>query len=262
MYQGFNLVFRKEDLQNYAHYESVGNEIYRDLKQSVLTFIQSFKKQDGHLDGTKMQSNWFPPIKADVFLSHSHIDESLAIALAGYLYEEFGLRTFIDSCLWSNYKSLLKMLDEEYSFQPEQNTYDYELSIYTASHAHLMLQTALANQIDTTECVIFLNTPNSIKPNEVVHQTVSPWIYNEISMTRLIRRRSREEHHSTVCFSQEALNEGVQQIKIDYNVSLDHLTDIDVNAFIKMEGQQRIHQLMNLNYNGLDNLYLYTQSMD
>lgn len=47
-----------------------------------------------------MQVSWFPQIKADVFISHSHSDEKLAIIFAGWLYNAFGLTAFIDSCVW------------------------------------------------------------------------------------------------------------------------------------------------------------------
>ena len=64
-----------------------------------------------------MQANWFPQIKADIFISHSHKDKGLALALAGWLEETFGLTAFIDSCVWGYANKLLKMIDDEYCYQ-------------------------------------------------------------------------------------------------------------------------------------------------
>ena len=64
-----------------------------------------------------MQANWFPQIKADIFISHSHKDEDLALALAGWLKVSFGLTAFIDSCVWGYANDLLKMIDYKYCYQ-------------------------------------------------------------------------------------------------------------------------------------------------
>ena len=48
--------------------------------------------------------------------------------------------------------------------------------------------------IDSCECIIFLNTPNSVKPREVIDKLVSPWIYSEIGVTKLITKKSINEH--------------------------------------------------------------------
>ncbi len=44
--------------------------------------------------------NWFPSIKSDIFLSHSHKDEDTALKIAGYLKNNHKLEVFVDSeCL-------------------------------------------------------------------------------------------------------------------------------------------------------------------
>lgn len=42
----------------------------------------------------------------------------------------------------------------------------------------MMLNGALAKMINSTECLIFMNTPNSIKAQDVENEnkTASPWI--------------------------------------------------------------------------------------
>lgn len=38
---------------------------------------------DGIAVGTQIEKDWFPQMEADIFISHSHIDEELAKGLAG-----------------------------------------------------------------------------------------------------------------------------------------------------------------------------------
>lgn len=184
---------------------------------------------DGYLDGSKMQANWFPQIKADVFISHSHKDEELAHALAGWLKEAFGLTAFIDSCVWGYANDLLKMIDEKYCLNVEGNTYNYEKRNYSTSHVHMMLSVALTQMIDNTECLFFLNTPKSIIPDTIINQTESPWIYSEIAMSRLIRQKSLKEHRQvSLTESQRTFSKGgTITPRIRYDLPVDHLTDID-----------------------------------
>ena len=57
----------------------------------------------------------------------------------------------------------------------------------------MMLSTALTMMIDKVECVLFLNTPKSIDTTEVIDKTKSPWIYLEMAMMKLVRKRNRKE---------------------------------------------------------------------
>lgn len=58
------------------------------------------------IDGTQLQEEWFPSNFYDsqfqVFISHSHSDESEVKKLAGYLYEHYGLRSFTNKCVERN----------------------------------------------------------------------------------------------------------------------------------------------------------------
>ena len=176
-----------------------------------------------------MQANWFPQIKADIFISHSHKDINLAIALAGWLQETFGLTVFIDSCVWGYANKLLKMIDNEYCYQKETNTYNYQKRNYSTSHIHMMLSVALTQMIDNTECLFFLNTPNSITPNTIINQTESPWIYSEIAMSRLIRKKELKEYRDMVVTeSQNAFADG-GTINVRYDLPTEHLTEVDAD---------------------------------
>lgn len=183
---------------------------------------------NGKLDGSKMQQNWFPQIKADIFISHSHKDKDLAIALSEWLFKGFGLSTFIDSCIWGYHNDLLKIIDNEYCKNPEGNSYNYNKRNYSTSHVHMMLSTALSMMIDNTKCILFLNTPNSISSHSIISKTESPWIYSEIAMTKLVRKKHIREYRLqriTESFSSGGRLE--KGLDFEYVVDKEHLTKIN-----------------------------------
>lgn len=229
MYRGFNLLlennfFREGDFEAF---KKVGSKSLSSQQKSIEKTIYSFVRNDGSLDGSMMQANWFPQIEADIFISHSHKDEDLAHALAGWLKVSFGLTAFIDSCVWGCANELLKMIDNKYCYQIKTNTYNYQKRNRSTSHVHMMLSVALTQMIDNTECLFFLNTPNSITPDDtIIRQTESPWIYSEIAATRLIRKRSRKVYRlkrMVESFSES----GSPTLRIRHDIPVDHLTDID-----------------------------------
>ncbi|MVX37342.1 hypothetical protein GOQ24_16225, partial [Myroides sp. LoEW2-1] len=89
----------------------------------------------------------------------------------------------------------------------------------------MMLNTALMQMIDTCECIIFVNTPNSVKPNEVIAKIVSPWIYSEIGMTKLIRKKSKNEHRFKKLFE----NKNYSELDVTFNLDTDHLIKLSIN---------------------------------
>ena len=173
-------------------YECIGQEYYENKKKDIQNSLRKFIGLDGIIDGTKLQENWFPTKqKFDVFLSHSHNDEKLAICLAGFLKEKLDLDTFIDSCLWRYSNDLLKELDKKYCKYSDGVSYDYDKRNYSSSHVHMMLSIALSRMIDNCEAVFFLNSENSISLSEEID---SEWIYNELSMADIIQIREYEEY--------------------------------------------------------------------
>ena len=233
MYRGFNLSLVKLDFgKDYFRYYKIGKTSIKQSKESIEETIGSFVGVDGSLDGSKMQANWFPQIKADVFISHSHKDLKLAIALAGWLNETFGLTAFIDSCVWGYADDLIRLIDNKYC-RKGSRLYNYEKRNYSTSHVHTMLSVALTQMIDNTECLFFLNTPNSLTPNTIIEKTESPWIYSEIVMSRLIRENPPERMKSrSLNESQKPLAAERENIPISYDLSVDHLTAIDVKTLL------------------------------
>ena len=169
----------------------------KKMSSIISESIEKFVGVDGTVNAKAMMDDWFPQIEADVFISHSHADENLALSLSGWLEENFGLRPFVDSCVWKHAKNLIRILDNAYC-KTGDNLYSYEDSLVTASHVHMMLSTALTQMMDRCECVFFLRTENSTSskdPEEMVKgnnaSTYSPWLFHEISMMKFLRQREK-----------------------------------------------------------------------
>lgn len=250
MYRGFNLDLNCDNKFE-DKYFSKGKSIYISNKKQIEEKLKSFVTNDGAIDGSEMQSNWFPQVNAEVFISHSHKDEKKAIAFAGWLHDTFMITAFIDSCIWGYADDLLKIIDNDYCRNEGESTYNYKKRNYSTSHIHMMLFTALSMMIDRTECLFFLNTPSSILSSEVVSKTESPWIYSELAITQIIRKKipDRLKSQETKLF----LKSGVinEQLRIKYEASLKHLTDINVDNLRDWKNNKKSSN----SYLSLDELY-------
>jgi hypothetical protein len=220
MYRAFNI--------NGIHWDSLSSTsakaLYEENSSEILKSLDSFIK-NGIINGTQLTNHWFPKIKADVFISHSHSDKSSAIKFASWLKDRFDLNAFVDSCIWGHAEDLLRNIDNEFCLNPTRETYDYEKRNQSTSHVHMMLATALSEMIDTAECVFFLNTPNSITSEEAVTKTKSPWLSYELSAMRIIRRRKPQRILIEYNFSGEISK--AASLKIEYEAPLDELTLIE-----------------------------------
>lgn len=200
---------------------SLSNRYSKAVKENL-----TLKFKDGQvIDGSATQNEWFPSIKSDIFLSHSHKDIDRAKKLVGWIKNKFNLDVFIDYNLWGNVNDLLKEIDDEYCYNKVSKTYSYEKRNITTSHAHMMLINALTDMIDKTECLMFLETPNSVTIKKMLHETESPWIYNELFLSKVLRvnnniSRAKTARFSKALESKYSLNESFQ---IDYQTDTSHL---------------------------------------
>lgn len=252
MYRGFNLLLNNDVgfLGGFSDLKESDLDFLSEQRRQIERTLNSFRYPDGSLNGSKMKANWFPQIKANIFISHSHEDEQLAIALAGWLHEKFGLVSFIDSCIWGYANDLLEMIDYTYCYNPRIGKFYYDERNRSTSHVHMMLSVALTQMIDKTECLFFLNTPRSITPDTVIEQTVSPWIYSEIAMSRLVRRKSREAHRRLLLENVKSFAAG-RKLQVRYDLSTGHLARIDEIDLMEWEGSYQSDR----NIFSLDKLY-------
>lgn len=227
MYSGYRF--------NFDHYEKrfydIGMDLYSADKAIVENELSNFALSKNTLDGTAIMENWFPNIVADVFLSHSHADEKQVITLAGFLYEKFNLKTFIDSCVWGYSVELLREIDNRFCRNEFSNNYSYEKRNYSTSHVHMMLSISLMKMMDQTECLLFIDTPNSLNTKEIIDATNSPWIFAEIAMSQTLRRKPKEEHRQRLLKSVRESTENFSNIA--YRLDKLHLKEMTEDVFKK-----------------------------
>lgn len=252
MYRGFNLTIK--DFGNTELY-LLGNELKEMNINKIDQELSQYTDEKGMIVASRLTAKWFPQIKADIFLSHSHNDEKIAITLAGWLKKNFQLNAFVDSCIWGYADKLLRAIDKDFCYNKEKKTYSYSQRNKSTSHVHMMLSIALANMIDNTECIFFLNTPNSITPSDVLSATLSPWLYSEIAMSKLIRKKDISDHRLNKSRKLLEIFSKTAQLKVKYDVNLDHLEPIDNLILQKWKEQYT----KNSSYNALDDLYLILQ---
>lgn len=79
MFAGFNLKIDLSEMLDKDEYYLLGKSIDEKNKKSIEEDLEAFII-DGVIDGSSLQEEWFPQIKADIFISHSHKDLRLHIA--------------------------------------------------------------------------------------------------------------------------------------------------------------------------------------
>lgn len=180
-------------------------------KKRISKFLQEKipeKEQNGKkvLDGKKLEDSWFRPIKADFFISHKHEDEEQAMQLGAYLQSK-GKIVFIDSGIWGDIKTLQETIDKDYCSNKEKTFYYYGLRNKSTSYTHMLLANALLKTIVNCETFVFLNTPNSIKAENIItdiSETNSPWLYFEINVANaLLPEKAIIESHENFSYMPE-----------------------------------------------------------
>lgn len=232
MFAGFNVHIN--DKEKFEKFHAIGSGIYEEQLEIVSAGLEKYINPDGSLDETKIEDDWFPEVRAHVFLSHSHNDIDFVKSFAGWLNEKFGIISFIDSSVWGNSDDLLKSIDNKFCVSSRNDngaikTYGYKLRNKSTSNVHMILYTALMKMIDNTECLMFINTPSSLKWSDMISEkaaTQSPWIYGELLASKLIRNRSREVHRDLF---QKSFLEHVEESStpaFEYVFDAKHLADI------------------------------------
>ena len=255
MYAGFILELTSSDQSRLEERVQKNHLTFKEFLKTnsvvVETTLKKFILPDGSLDASKMREEWFPDISCEVFISHSHKDKDAAKLLASWLHEAYGIMSFIDSSVWGFCDDLLSEIDKKYCYSKESNSYNYKKRNISTAHIHMLLTSALTMMIDKTECLIFLNTPNSVNPGKSISSanqqtTYSPWIYGELSFSKLLRRRPLEEHRPK---PKMALEEALA-FTVKYPAPQDHLVEINLDELLVLSKSTN-----NDPYKILDHLY-------
>ena len=217
--------------ERFGALKNQGERSFEKFQHTINANLNRFKDSDGVLDGDKLTNEWFPEINADVFISHSYLDFDTALAVTGML-SNLGIKAFVDSCVWGYANDLLKAIDRKYCKNDAPNSYSYEKRNYSTSHVHMMLSVALVKMIYNMECLLFLDTPNSIYPKDDIpcddkEPTLSPWIFTEIEVSRLLDRRSLDDYRR----EQTLFSEGQETFRMGHKMNTSHIKEINAGKF-------------------------------
>ncbi|MDF2854548.1 MAG: hypothetical protein K0Q87_399 [Neobacillus sp.] len=251
MFTGFNLTidnsFFDRMPKSFNDYKIIGENHLSENKAHCEKQLEEYIVKENTIDGTALQNDWFPQIKTDIFISHSHIDEDLASALAGWINDTFNINCFIDSAVWGYSGKLLEKLNDIYSNKRKDShssygvVYDHESCNKVSQHVNMMLCVALQRMIDKSEAIFLLNTHNSVdifdNLNKCVNRTYSPWIYSEILCSEIVRKKSLLEYRDNVIQTIEFAQESVQNraFQATYEISLEHLNYITSDILLNWD---------------------------
>lgn len=224
MIESYNLSLTNEFLSNYVpkqlkyKFLEKQNRVIDDLDRITKTCV---------INANDLEELWFPNIECDIFISHSHKDVKLVNKLAMWIYDVFQLKSFIDATVWGHSEVLMKKINDTYS-KNNSGGYDYKKVINVANHVNMILMTAILKVIDSSKCVFFLNTPNSISPvkDSIEQATYSPWIYSEIMFTHIIDK-NRKFKGLDSSLSESLKHHDDIDLKMNFKLPTEHLVSIN-----------------------------------
>ena len=150
----------------------------KNIRQRLV--IDNFLTPNGELDAEKIENLYFPVLEADVFISHAHADEDIALGLQEMLWEKFGVSSFVDSLVWNSCDELLSEIDKRFSrSMSRSNCFDYKATRRSASRIYMILSAALIKTIQACDCMFFIQSENFMCGESYHKRTHSPWIYLE-----------------------------------------------------------------------------------
>lgn len=236
MYRAFELVVTEDVLQEapFRKCANAGKKITLSEEKNIEELLRDVL-YNGTIDGTALAERYFPILKRDVFLSYSHKDKELAYMLVGMLESFFGLTTFIDSTFWGNADILLKEIDNKYCLQCNSQSYSYIKRNFSTAHVHVMLMSAIMKAMDSAEIIIFLNTPRSVPDLELAingngydEYTLSPWIYEEILLTTMLKESELNRYRQRLTLDEEVLEHYAKRLNIKYKLPQNKLIQLSL----------------------------------
>lgn len=213
------------------YYESEKKK-YRKIDEKMLESLKQMLDGEDIINGDLIRKLWFSDEifsnESYIFISHSRDDKELAISLAGYIDDKFGIPCFIDSCVWGHMDVLNKVLNDcdlnENSIGECHNCNCNSFS-RNLSYVHMMLASSLMNMIDGSECIFFLNTDASINNRNKLE---SPWIFYELNVADVVEKRTEIVRPQT-----ESVMHFDEYKKVEFSPNLNKMPVIDSDIIEK-----------------------------
>lgn len=248
MYKRYKMRIDEGERNAFVQFSQPGEDLYSDFRKSVLSQIANYEMGTSlSINGDIVENIWFPKEEYQIFLSHSNRDKDIAYALAYRLKESMNVNVFVDSLVWGHRDDLIKQLYNSTRGVRWNNACYWgngvppsvpdECALYSsiAAHVDAMLNKSLIQVMDDCECLLFLNTPNSISASEVRDKTLSPWIYSELESS--LRLRIQEPlRYTNGNFSynpsrEAQVIENRQELRVEHSVPTGHLQPLSLSKF-------------------------------
>ena len=201
-----------------------------DFKTKIATIIKG--DASGIIDGDALRETCMPTIDNhyDVFISHYHVEnDNIAEELAVLLKAKYGVSCFVDSFVWGSCdKDILQPIDTLYSkHDTKKGSYSYEKRNFSTSHVHAMLSMALLEMMSSCECCIFIKPQCIYSISNIETYTLSPWIYEELTMFNKIQKNEPERQR----IARESYSASPKKLSIQYKIDLSDMLEITEEAF-------------------------------
>lgn len=228
MRRGYNISLIRHNIE--INQRAVDEE--KKANKAKTAELEKYLLEDGRtLDSERIISHLFSESECDVFISHSHKDQDLAIQIALNLRER-GITAFVDSTVWGSSEDLLKKIDEKHCRPKGADTYNYKERNQSTAHVHMILMGALQKMIFRSPVLFFLNTENSLSLEHSIKdktKTHSAWLYGELLFSRLIW----EAENITVSLEAGLAKSetAMDSVQVAYTLDISHLKELNSRQF-------------------------------
>ena len=220
-------------------YKLYGKKQSSEMVEAMKPGLTQYLNAKGVLDGQKIMDDWFKQVDADIFISHSHRDDDDIHALTGWLKSNFGLTAFVDADVWGYSNDLIKEMYKS-CYPNTKGNYDSGPYNEITAHVHNMLVSALAKMIYKCECLFFVDSDQSISARDAAMKTRSPWIYNELLLSSMIKPRTPQRKAVRIQDSRILLEQrdmSATEFQIDYPAQLKHMKQLSLPSLNNWKGQ-------------------------
>lgn len=181
---------------------------YRSALTRSLLGIQQRLLDERHLpDEALFHELLFPAGQPDVYLSHSLCDSDQALSVAIAL-ERFGLKVFVDSCIWASLYTLLPQTAMVASPAAMADVLQRHRAWPSTTGVHMVLSAVVQRMVDQCELLLFTDSTEQMGEDPAQPQdTLSmPWGFAARHFGRYVARRARVrnwvvagESHADIC---------------------------------------------------------------
>lgn len=218
---------------------SNANKVYdKQRDEFKLEEIVDATQENGPiLDGKKIINRWFPQQNdKNIFISHSHGDETRVTELANYL-ENLGNKVFVDSTVWGSCFELMNGINDRFNItklEGDSKTYSYNGVQNVSANMYLILTNALNKMINQCDVFIFVESKGSVENNK----TYSPWIMEELNLYEILHEQQ-----------QKILNEKIEKRSFE-NITVKVVHDIEeiLDGMDEITSEEQLKRLMNIRY--------------